>query len=340
MAGASYKSAGVDIPKAERTLRGIKSAVKSTYNKNVVSSIGLFGGVFDASALKKYKNPVLVSSIDGVGTKLMVAAQMKKWDTVGIDLVNHSANDIATLGAEPLFFLDYVAGANLKPKVISDIVRGMAKACRAHNMALIGGETAEMPGVYCKGEYDLAGCVVGVAEKGKLLDGRKIKSGDVLLALPSNGLHTNGYSLARDVLFKRARMKVHNRPNGLGESIGEALLKPHVSYSRAVVDLNNKGLLNGAAHITGGGIGGNVPRILPKGLGGVGERGTWPVPAIFKLIQERGKISESEMYRAFNMGVGMVLVVSPKNRERAVRELKKSHKIKAYEIGFVTGKKV
>ncbi|MFH1225394.1 MAG: phosphoribosylformylglycinamidine cyclo-ligase [Candidatus Diapherotrites archaeon] len=335
MGGATYGAAGVDIEKGNSIVRGIKGLAESTHNKSVLTGIGLFGGVVDASRLKKYKNPVLVSSIDGVGTKLTVAAMAGKWDTVGIDLVNHSANDIATLGAEPLFFLDYVAGAKLEQNVVVEIVKGMAGACRELGMPLVGGETAEMPGVYNEGEYDLAGCIVGVAEKGKLLTGEKIRAGDVLISLPSNGLHTNGYSLARKVLFQDAGYDVGTHLPELGTTVGAALLAPHTCYSKAVLALNKKGLLKGAAHITGGGITDNLPRILPNGLGAGIETASLHVPPIFKLIKGKGNVSHDEMFRTFNMGVGMILVVSAKHAKAAARELANKYKTKAQVIGSV-----
>jgi phosphoribosylformylglycinamidine cyclo-ligase len=273
----------------------------------VLADAGFFGSLFE---LKGYDQPVLVSSTDGVGTKLKIASVLGKHDTVGIDLVNHCVNDIFTCGAEPLFFLDYIAMGRLDPAKVESIVAGMAAACREVNCALIGGETAEMPGIYSGEDYDLAGFIVGVVEKSRRLDQRQIKSGDIVLALPSSGLHTNGYSLARKVFGEEPSALNAFHPE-LGRTLGEALLEPHRCYYNRIRPVLN--LVRGLAHITGGGFEGNIPRVLPAGLAARLDRGSWPVPPIFPLIQQKGDIADSEMYRVFNMGVGMVIICSPQD---------------------------
>lgn len=311
---ATYKSAGVDIAAAERSNALIKKHVKRTFTKNVLRGMGHFGGVFDISEFKKYKNPVLISSVDGVGTKTKVASMMNKWDTIGQDLVNHCINDIMCVGAKPLFFLDYVASSKLKPKTMEQIVKGMAKACKESKVALVGGETAEMPGVYCKGEQDAVGCIVGVVEKRKILDGKNIRKGDVLIALPSNGLHTNGYSLARKIFVKN---------NKINKKVGKELLKVHRCYYKAVSKLMKKVEVRGLAHITGGGLPGNLPRILPKKYTCIIELEGRKIPKIFQKIQRRGRVSIEDMFNTFNMGVGLVIVVSKKDAKKALQTLKK-----------------
>ena len=273
----------------------------------MLSDTGFFGSLFE---LKGYSQPVLVSSTDGVGTKLKIASALGKHDTVGIDLVNHCVNDIFTCGAEPLFFLDYVAMGKLVPEKVESIVKGMAAACREVNCALIGGETAEMPGMYAEEDYDLAGFIVGVVEKSQRLDQRQIRAGDVLLALPSSGLHTNGYSLARKVFGAEPSVLDTFYPE-LGRTLGEELLEPHRCYYRPIKPVLK--LVKGLAHITGGGFEGNIPRVLPAGLAARFDKGSWPVPPIFSIIQQKGNVSDSEMYRVFNMGVGMVVVCSPED---------------------------
>ncbi len=273
----------------------------------MLADSGFFGSLFE---LKGYDQPVLVSSTDGVGTKLKIASALGKHDTVGIDLVNHCVNDIFTCGAEPLFFLDYIAMGRLDPAKVESIVTGMAAACREVNCAIIGGETAEMPGIYAGEDYDLAGFIVGVVEKSRRLDQKQIRSGDVLLALPSSGLHTNGYSLARKVLGEEPSALNAFHPE-LGRTLGEALLEPHRCYYNRIRPVLK--LVKGLAHITGGGFDGNIPRVLPSGLAARLDRGSWPVPPIFPLIQQNGNIADSEMYRVFNMGVGMVIVCSPED---------------------------
>ncbi|HEX2620388.1 MAG TPA: phosphoribosylformylglycinamidine cyclo-ligase, partial [Phototrophicaceae bacterium] len=285
----------------------MKAAVHATYTPEVLSETGAFGGLYDASALKAMDAPVLVASTDGVGTKTMVAAKMGRWNSIGQDLVNHCVNDILVQGARPLFFLDYVASSKLNPEQIVDVVGGCAKACREIGVALLGGETAEMPGVYQPGEIDVAGTIVGVVERGRILDGSRIQPGDMILALPSNGLHTNGFSLARNAL---AALDWSVYDARLGASIGDALLRVHRCYLREIQTLWNAGIdVRGLAHITGGGVVDNLPRILPDGIGAVIQRGTWQEPPIFGLIQAQGDVPSDEMFHAFNMGLGMLVVI-------------------------------
>ncbi len=316
---ASYRDSGVDIDAGNESVKLMKDSVRSTFNKNVLTDLGAFGGAYSIASLSKMKHPVLVSTMDGVGTKLKVAAMMNKWSSVGEDIVNHCSNDVLCLGAKPLFFLDYVAASKLEPQNLASIVSGMAKACREVDCALIGGETAEMPGVYEKGEHDIAGCMVGAVEKSKMIQGLKIKKGDVMVALASDGLHTNGYSLARKVLFDEAGFSPTDFVKELNDTVGAELLKVHRSYSRAVLALAEKIRVKGIAHITGGGLVENVPRVVPRGLKPVFDYSSIPVLPIFKLIQEKGSIGEKEMFRVFNMGVGLVLVVS---RADALKSLK------------------
>ncbi len=312
MSGITYKDSGVDIDAGNRAVQLIRQHVRSTYRPEVLADVGLFGGLF---ALAGYREPVLVSSADGVGTKLKVAALLEKYDTIGIDLVNHCVNDILTTGAEPLFFLDYYAAGKLVPEQVEQVVKGLALACREAGCALIGGETAEMPDVYAPGDFDLAGFIVGVAERGRLLDGVRVQEGDVLVGLPASGLHTNGYSLARKVLrltegtMAERRERLAEVPPVLGRSLGEELLEPHRCYYRPLKDQLNR--VKALAHITGGGLLENVPRVLPEGLCARFRAGTWDVPPIFELIRERGGVPAQEMYRTFNMGLGMVAIAAP-----------------------------
>lgn len=303
----AYKSAGVSIAAGQRATELMSAAVRSTYGPEVVKGIGAFGGLYDVSFLKTMDHPVLVSSTDGVGTKTQVAAKLGIWDTVGHDLVNHCVNDILVQGARPLFFFDYVATAQLDPEQIATIVGGVAAACKESGCALLGGETAEMPGVYTPGSVDLVGTVVGVVERSHILDGSRIVPGDVLLGLPSTGLHTNGYSLARNVLAHLDWTAVHD---DLGQSLGDALLAVHRCYLEPVQAWKDAGVdIRGLAHITGGGLVENLPRILPAETGAVVHRGSWDEPRIFGLIQRMGSISGDEMFQVFNMGVGLVAVV-------------------------------
>ena len=332
--GVTYKDAGVDIEANLKANRLVKEHVKKTFNKHVLLDVGLFGGAISAEKLKKYNEPVLVASIDGVGTKLKIAAKLNKWDTVGKDIVNHSADDILCQGAEPFFFLDYIAAEKLNPKQIEQIVKGMSEACLEADLPLIGGETAEMPGVYKKGEVDIAGCIVGVMEKGRVVDGSTIKEGDAVIALPSNGLHTNGYSLARKVMFEIAGFDVNDHLDELGTTVGLALLAPHKGYVKPVLALMKEFEVKGLAHITGGGLIDNVPRVLPEGLGVKIEKSKIKTPPIFKLIQEKGNVPEDDMWHTFNMGVGFVVIVPAEQAEAAIAKLKELGE-EAYAIGIV-----
>lgn len=320
-----YKKSGVNIDAGNEAVKRIKKDVASTHTKMVLTGIGNFGGLFDLEeVIKNYEHPVLVQSIDGVGTKLSVARMMKKYDTVGEDIVNHSCNDILAMGARPLTFLDYVAHDKLDPKVMEAMVKGMAKACKENGVALIGGETAEMPGVYAKGEHDIAGVITGVVEKNKIITGEKIRKGDIILGFPSTGLHTNGYSLARKLLFGKARHKVNTKVKTLGETVGEALMKVHANYSKPIFNLLEKDInIKGIAHITGGGFLENIPRVLPKNLNAEIQKGSWPMLPIFPYMQKIGKVSEEEMYRVFNMSIGLVIVVSPDEKKKIEEILEK-----------------
>ena len=309
--GNTYAQAGVNIAAGNRATELMKTAVRATYGAEVLSDTGSFGGLYAASALQAMASPVLVASTDGVGTKVKVAAQLNRWDTIGQDLVNHCINDILVQGARPLFFLDYVASSKLDAEQVATIVGGVAAACQAAGCALLGGETAEMPGVYQPGEVDLAGTIIGVVEKAKIIDGSRIQPGDAIIALPSNGLHTNGFSLARKVLADLDLQAVHA---DLGETPGDALLKIHRNYLGAVTRLQQADIdIRGLAHITGGGVTDNLPRILPVTVSAHIQRGTWPEPPIFGLIQRLGGISADEMFHVFNMGLGM-LVIIPANQ--------------------------
>ena len=315
----TYRDAGVDIDAGEETVSRIKGVVRETFTPGVLSDIGSFGGLF-ALDTAAYSEPVLVSSMDGVGTKLKVAVRVGRHDTVGEDLVNHCVNDIAVGGARPLFFLDYFSTGVLRPDMAEQVIRGFARGCKANGCALIGGETAEMPDLYRPGDYDLAGCIVGVVEKRDMITGENIRKGDLLLGLPSTGLHTNGYSLARKVLFDR--YVAGDMPDELGgESIGEALLRVHRSYLDPIQALMAEGVASGFAHITGGGLEGNTRRIMPEGLKAVFDWDAWRRPALFKLIQDLGDVPEDDMRRTFNLGIGLVVVVSEENRSRALTVL-------------------
>lgn len=306
----SYKESGVDIKAGEELVDSIKDVVKETHNDNVLTNIGGFGALFNAD-FSNYNEPVLVSSVDGVGTKLIVAFKAGKYDTVGQDLVNHCVNDIAVCGATPLFFLDYFSTGKLEQDVGYNVIKGFSKACKENGVALIGGETAEMPDIYQKGEFDLAGTIVGVVDKTKLIDGSKIKKGDLLIGFKSNGLHTNGYSLARNVLF--SEYQIHDKPGKLDCSISEELLKVHKSYLSLITDLKSVEGVNGFSHITGGGIIGNTKRVIPEGLSIEIDWDGWERPAIFKLIQETGNVDEEDMRQTFNLGIGLIAVVSPES---------------------------
>ena len=309
MTKKAYARAGVDVDLGNLVKRKIQGRVRSTHGPEVLSKIGGFGGLFVPN-FSGMREPVLVSSIDGVGTKLKIAFAMDRHDTVGADLVNHCINDIAVLGARPLFFLDYIGAEKLEPRVFDQILRGFTKACRTGGCALIGGETAQMPGMYRPGEYDLAGCIVGVVDHGRMIDGSRIKSGDIILGMPSNGLHTNGYSLARKIFFEQLRLKPSARISGLRLSLGEELLRPHRNYQPLLAKVP-PGKLKGLAHITGGGLVDNLPRILPDDCDAVIDTKSSKVPAIFQIMQERGGVDRHEMYQVFNMGIGMAAVVAP-----------------------------
>jgi phosphoribosylformylglycinamidine cyclo-ligase len=302
-----YKDSGVNIDRANRAKEGIARHVRSTWGREVLSETGAFGGLFAVPA--GYEEPVLVSSIDGVGTKLVVAVMADRYDTVGRDLVNHCVNDILVQGARPLFFLDYVAAGALDPDRVGAVVGGLAAACRENGCALIGGETAEMPGIYHGDDFDMAGCIVGVVERAKIIDGSTIRPGDVVFGLESAGLHTNGYSLARSIFFEEMGLGVGDRVDELGCTVGEELLRVHRSYLAPVTDLMKSVAVKGLAHITGGGLVDNLPRILPVGCAARIDKGSWPVPAVFQLMAERGHVEEAEMFRVFNMGLGMLVVV-------------------------------
>jgi phosphoribosylformylglycinamidine cyclo-ligase len=304
----AYAQAGVDVDLGNAVKSRIHAKVKVTHGPEVLGKIGGFGGLF-APDFKGMREPVLVSSVDGVGTKLKIAFAMNRHDTIGEDLVNHCINDIAVLGARPLFFLDYIGAERLEPAVFEQILTGFTRACKAGGCALVGGETAQMPGMYRRGEYDLAGTIVGVVDRKKMIDGSRIQPGDVILGIPSNGLHTNGYSLARKVLFQKMKLKLESRVDGLSKTVGEELLRVHKNYQPQLAAIP-EGILKGLAHITGGGLVDNLPRVLPKSCDAVIDRSSWKVPALFQIIQEGGKIDRSEMYQVFNMGIGMTLVVA------------------------------
>jgi phosphoribosylformylglycinamidine cyclo-ligase len=329
----TYADSGVNIDRADRAKQRIKYLAHRTFTKGVVSEIGGFGGMF-AIDKKKFREPVLVSSVDGVGTKLKVAFMMNVHHTVGADLVNHCVNDIAVQGAAPLFFMDYLATARLDPDVAEKIVEGMAEACRHNGCALIGGETAEMPGFYPEGEYDLAGFIVGIADKNKVITGAKVKAGDLLLGLPSCGLHTNGYSLARKLFFDVAKYTPETYVNDLHAKAGEELMKPHKSYWPVLRKLIDGELVHALAHITGGGITDNLPRVLPRGTAAIVEMGSWPVLPVFNHMQKIGNVPHDDMMRTFNMGIGMVLVV-PANKFKRVQALIEKCGERSYLIGRV-----
>ncbi|MBM3779810.1 MAG: phosphoribosylformylglycinamidine cyclo-ligase [Acidimicrobiia bacterium] len=315
-----YKSAGVDIDAGHETVRRIRGLARSTFTPEVLSDIGAFGGLFRLDT-GRFRDAVLVSSADGVGTKLKVAFLANRHDTVGEDLVNHCVNDILVQGAEPLFFLDYLATGRLSPDVAVAIVGGMSRACRENGCALLGGETAEMPGFYRDGEYDLAGFIVGVVERSAIVDGRTIASGDALIGVPSSGLHTNGYSLARRVVFDQLGLRVDSQVPELGTTVGEALLQPHRSYLAMVKPGLAGHRIKGMAHITGGGITDNLPRVLPRGTAAVINRASWEVPALFRWLQQAGSVPPDDMLRTFNMGIGLVIVTAPAQAEPLMSQL-------------------
>lgn len=341
--GSAYARAGVDIDAATDAVGRMKAHIKTTLTSGVLTDVGSFGGMFALSALGRLEDPVLVSSIDGVGTKLKIAFATGRHDTVGKDLVSHCVNDILVQGARPLFFLDYFGTGRLEPGVAASVVKGLADGCRAAGCALIGGETAEMPGLYRAGEYDLAGCIVGWVERSKIVNGSAVKSGDVILGLASEGLHTNGYSLARQALLEDGHMALDAPVAELGGvTLGDALLWPHRCYAPAILPLlevppspNNGGaglVIKAMAHLTGGGFVDNIPRVLPDGVGVEIDKGAWEVPPLFRLIQDKGGVSEVEMFRVFNMGIGFVLIVSSEAAEDTLARLRASGET-AYRLG-------
>lgn len=329
----TYADAGVDIDRSNRTKKRIKYLAHKTYTRGVLSEIGGFGSLFSIDK-QKYLDPVLVSSVDGVGTKLKVAFAMNVHTTVGADLVNHCVNDIAVQGATPLFFMDYLATGRLDPDVAEKVVEGLSAACKHNGCALIGGETAEMPGFYPDGEYDLAGFIVGVVERGRIITGQAVVAGDVILGLPSNGLHTNGYSLARKLLFEKARYTPDTYVNEIKGKVGNELMRTHKSYWPVVKKLLTAECIAAMAHITGGGITENLPRVLPRGVAAIIEVGSWPVLPIFKHLQKLGNVPQEEMLRVFNMGLGMLLVVPAKKFQKAQSVLERAGE-KVYTVGRI-----
>jgi phosphoribosylformylglycinamidine cyclo-ligase len=335
MGKINYKSAGVDIDAGNEAVDRIKDEVKSTFTSNVLTGLGSFGSLYDLKPVfENYDNPVMVQSIDGVGTKTIIARKLGKFDTIGIDLLSAAANDILVMGARPLTFLDYIANDKLNPETIQEIVSGMVKACKSTGVSLVGGETAEMPDTYLPGEHDLVGIITGVVEKEKIITGENIKTGDVLLGLPSNGLHTNGYSFARKLFFEIGGYDVNDTIPELEKSIGLTLLEPHINYTNHVFASLDAGIdVKGIAHITGGGLVENIPRILPDGCGVEIQKGSWPNIPVFDVMQSIGDVDENEMYRAFNMGIGMTFIVSPDDIGAVTEALKDLTDV--YEIGSV-----
>ncbi len=329
----TYKQSGVNIDEAEKLVSKIKPLAKGTFNKNVLSEIGFFGGFYNAR-FPGYRNPVLVSSVDGVGTKVKIAIEMGKHDTIGQDLVNHCVNDIGVGGATPLFFLDYYACGKLDAEVAGEVVKGLAKACKENGLALVGGETAEMPGVYAEKDYDLAGTIVGVVDKAKVIDGKKVRKGDVLVGVASTGLHTNGYSLARKTLLSQYR--VDSYVEELGETVGEALLKTHRSYLDVMRAAVKKFHVHGMVHVTGGGIEGNTRRVIREPRKFKVFWDNWEVPPIFRLIQSMGGVPDEDARRALNMGVGLTIVVPAKESDALISSLKRNGEA-AFVVGEVVG---
>ena len=335
MSKIDYKSAGVDIDAGSEAVGRIKDNVKSTFTPHVLTGLGSFGSLYDLKpVLKEYENPVMVQSIDGVGTKTIIARKLKKFDTIGIDLLSACANDILVMGARPLTFLDYIANDKLKPEIIEEIVSGMVKACQNTGVSLVGGETAEMPDTYLPGEHDLVGVITGVVEKDKIITGERIQPGDIVLGLPSNGLHTNGYSLARKLFFKIGGYYVNDTIPALEKSVGLTLLEPHINYTNHVFAVLDADIdIKGIAHITGGGLVENIPRILPDGCGVEIQKGSWPILPVFDVMQSLGDVDEDEMFRAFNMGIGMVFIVDEAKVSIVKGVLKDLTEV--YEIGSV-----
>jgi phosphoribosylformylglycinamidine cyclo-ligase len=329
----TYADAGVDIDRANRTKQRIKYLAHKTFTRGVLSEIGGFGSMF-AVDKAKFSDPVLVSSVDGVGTKLKIAFDMNLHSTVGADLVNHCVNDIAVQGATPLFFMDYLAAGKLEPEVAEKVVEGIADACKHNGCALIGGETAEMPGFYPEGEYDLAGFIVGVVERDRIITGKDVQIGDVIVGLPSNGLHTNGYSLARKLLFEVAHYSLDDYVNEIKGKVGNELMRTHKSYWPALKKLSDAQCVSALAHITGGGITENLPRVLPRGTAASIDLGSWPVPPLFEHLRQIGNVPSEEMLRTFNMGLGMLLVVPLAKFKKAQTVLERVNE-KAYTIGRI-----
>tara|TARA_B100001079_G_scaffold20321_1_gene16023 strand:- start:64 stop:1107 length:1044 start_codon:yes stop_codon:yes gene_type:complete len=331
----NYKAAGVDIDAGNEAVARIKDGVKTTFKSNVLTGLGSFGSLYDLKPIMEtHDNPVMVQSIDGVGTKTIIARKLKKFDTIGMDLLSACANDILVMGARPLTFLDYIANDKLKPHIIEEIVSGMVKACIETGVSLVGGETAEMPDTYLPDEHDLVGVITGVVEKDKIITGESIKPGDVVLGLPSNGLHTNGYSLARKLFFNIGGYGVNDTIPELKKSVGLTLLEPHINYTNHVFAVLDKEInVKGIAHITGGGLVENIPRILPDDCGVEIQKGSWPILPVFDVMQSLGNVDEDEMYRTFNMGIGMVFIVNPADMD-AVKNATKNL-IEVFEIGSV-----
>ena len=340
MSKIDYKSAGVNIDAGNEAVTRIKDGAESTFTSNVLTGLGSFGSLYDLKPiLENYDHPVIVQSIDGVGTKTIIARKLGKFDTIGIDLLSAAANDILVMGARPLTFLDYIANDKLKPEIVEEIVSGMVKACKETGVSLVGGETAEMPDTYLPGEHDLVGIITGVVEKEKIITGENIKPGDVVLGLPSSGLHTNGYSFARKLFFEIGKYDVNDTIQELEKSVGLTLLEPHINYTNHVFSVLDNGVdLKGIAHITGGGLVENIPRILPDGCAVELQKGSWPGLPVFDVMQSLGDVEESEMLRAFNMGIGMVFIVTPTEVTSVKDALKNLTEV--YEIGVVArGKK-
>ena len=336
----AYARAGVDIDLGNRMKATLPQLLASTHRREVLGKVGGFGGLFALNA-RQFKQPILVSSVDGVGTKLKMAFAMDRHDTIGEDLVNHCVNDIAVLGAEPLFFLDYLGTGKLEPHVFTEIIKGFARGCAANRCALVGGETAQMPGFYQPGEYDVSGTIVGVVEKSRMLDGKAIRAGDVVIGLEASGLHTNGYSLARQIFFEQLKLKPTSRVAELGNTIGDEMLKVHVSYGMLVQSLlkkfNRAGqprVVKGLAHITGGGFVDNIPRVLPKKCDVVIRKGSWDMLPIFKMIEAKSGVPDEELYQVFNMGIGMTIII-PADKADAVLKFVRAQKHKAWFIGEV-----
>lgn len=341
MSTIDYKAAGVDIEAGNEAVRRIKCTVEKTFSPQVLTGIGSFGAMYDLKPImEQYKHPVMVQSIDGVGTKMIVARMMEKFDTIGMDLVSATTNDIIVLGAKPLTLLDYIATDHLKPEHIEEIIVGMSKACHDNSISLVGGETAEMPDTYLKGEHDLVGIITGVVEKDEAILGKNIAPGDVVLAFPSSGLHTNGYSLARKLFFDLGGYSVESKIPELGQSVGEALLEPHINYTRPILHLlNHKISIKGMAHISGGGVLENIPRILPAGCQVVLQKNKCPVLPVFQVMRHLGHLDDQEMYRTFNMGMGLIMIVAPEAVSELTQLLNDYPEYPVYEVGHVVAGK-